>query len=62
MESNSIAVPQIGWEMSGQVGQPASNEQTVRVQKNAQFYSDAAILEKYDNRWRSHHGYDDWAV
>lgn len=62
LESNSIPVPQIGWEMSGQVGQPASHEQTVRVQKNAQFYSVAAILEKYDNRWRSHHGYDDWAV
>lgn len=62
LESNSVPVPQIGWEMSGTAGQPVPKEQTVRVQKNGQFYSIAAILEKYDNVWRANHDYDTWAV
>lgn len=62
LESNSVPVPQLGWEMSAAVGQPASHEQTVRVQKNGTFYSIGSILEKYDNVWRADHKYDTWAL
>lgn len=62
LQSDSIPVPRIGWEMSGTAGQPALATQTFRVQKNAKFYSIAAILQNYDGTWRSATGYDNGAL
>lgn len=57
LENTSVPVPRIGWEMIAQSGEEAPAYQTMRIQRNGQFFGNFGVLENYDGTWRKQHGY-----
>ncbi len=62
LNNDSAPVPGLGWKIIGDSGDPTQGYQMVRIERNGAFYGVFSIVEKLDNQWRDHHGYDNWAM
>jgi len=61
LQNEAIPRPRLGWEMIGQSGEETAAYQTMRIQRNGDFFGVFGVLENYDGVWRDQHGYKDAA-
>lgn len=62
MQSEAVPTPRIGWEMIAETGEESLAYQTMRIQRNGDFFGVFGILENYDGTWRNNNGYPDATV